>query len=150
MRGSLFDIAMWMGATVSSVLTELAGPLPKLDAIPAAELRRISARGRKRELATNDLEPVVAPVKAVMPWTERDAMDQRLQFVTDALRDRVFMTELCARYGVSRRIGDEWLARLHQERHPEGSVPRSRFRDHLTRIGTVVVEPPVTLCAISE
>ena len=31
-------------------------------------------------------------------------MDQRLQFVTDALRARFPMTELCARYGVSRRI----------------------------------------------
>jgi putative transposase len=47
-----------------------------------------------------------------MPWTESDAMDQRLQFVTDALSDRFTMTELCARYGVSRRIGYKWLAWL--------------------------------------
>ena len=40
-----------------------------------------------------------------MPWKESDAMDQRLQFVTDALSDRFTMTELCERYGVSRRIG---------------------------------------------
>jgi hypothetical protein len=33
-----------------------------------------------------------------MPWTESDAMDQRLQFVTDALSDRFTMTELCERY----------------------------------------------------
>ena len=39
-----------------------------------------------------------------MPWTESDAMDQRRQFVTDALSDRFTMNELCARYGVSRRI----------------------------------------------
>jgi hypothetical protein len=32
-----------------------------------------------------------------MPWTESDAMDQRLQFVTDALSDRFTMTELCER-----------------------------------------------------
>jgi hypothetical protein len=32
-----------------------------------------------------------------MPWTESDAMEQRLQFVTDALSDRFTMTELCAR-----------------------------------------------------
>ena len=34
-------------------------------------------------------------------------MDQRLQFVSDALSDRFTMTELCERYGVSRRIGSK-------------------------------------------
>jgi hypothetical protein len=29
-------------------------------------------------------------------------MDQRLQFVSDAFGDRFTMTDLCARYGVSR------------------------------------------------
>jgi len=29
-----------------------------------------------------------------VPWTESDAMDQRLQFVTDPLSDRFMMTEL--------------------------------------------------------
>jgi transposase-like protein len=41
-------------------------------------------------------------------------MDQRLQFVTDALSDRFTMTELCERYGVSRRIGYKWLARFNE------------------------------------
>src|SRR4051812_24858146 len=50
-----------------------------------------------------------------MPWTESDAMDQRLQFVTDALSDRFTMTELCARYGVSRRIGYKWAARFNED-----------------------------------
>ena len=40
-----------------------------------------------------------------MPWTESDAMDQRLQFVTDTLSDRFMMTELCERYRVSRWSG---------------------------------------------
>ena len=42
-------------------------------------------------------------------------MDQRLQFVTDALSDRFTMTELCERYGVSRRIGYKWLARFNED-----------------------------------
>jgi putative transposase len=45
-----------------------------------------------------------------VPWSESDAMDQRLQVVTDALSDRFTMTELYERYGVSRRIGYKWLA----------------------------------------
>jgi hypothetical protein len=40
----------------------------------------------------------------VVPWKESVAVDQRLQFVTHALNDRLTMTELCERYGVSRRI----------------------------------------------
>jgi hypothetical protein len=42
-------------------------------------------------------------------------MDQRLQFVTDALSDRFTMTELCERYGDSRRIGYKWLARFTED-----------------------------------
>jgi len=32
-------------------------------------------------------------------------MEERVRFVHDALSDRFDMSELCARYGVSRRIG---------------------------------------------
>jgi len=52
-------------------------------------------------------------------------MDQRLQFVTDALSDRFTMTELCERYGVSRRIGYKWLARFNED-GKRGLVDRSR------------------------
>ena len=75
-----------------------------------------------------------------MPWTESDAMDQRLQFVTDALSDRFTMTELCARYGVSRRIGYKWLARFTED-GKRGLVDRSR-RPHTcpTQIRPVLAE----------
>jgi transposase InsO family protein len=52
-------------------------------------------------------------------------MDQRLQFVRDALSERFDMTELCARYGVSRRIGYKWLARFEAEGKP-GLADRTR------------------------
>ncbi len=39
-----------------------------------------------------------------MPWLETDLMTERLKFVQDALSDRFTMSELCARYGISRRI----------------------------------------------
>lgn len=52
-------------------------------------------------------------------------MDQRLEFVVEAQSDRFTMTELCARYGISRRIGYKWLARYTEE-GKRGLVNRSR------------------------
>ena len=64
-----------------------------------------------------------------MPWKESVAMDERLPFVRDALRDRFTMSELCARYGVSRRIGYKWLARYDAEGR-RGLADRSRAPQH--------------------
>jgi len=52
-------------------------------------------------------------------------MDERLKFVRDALSDRFTMSELCARYGVSRRVGYKWLARYDTEGR-RGLADRSR------------------------
>jgi len=52
-------------------------------------------------------------------------MDERLKFVRDALSDRFTMSELCARYGVSRRVGYKWLARYDAEGR-RGLADRSR------------------------
>jgi putative transposase len=46
-----------------------------------------------------------------MPWRERSPMDERLQFVADHTRQLWSMTELCDRYGVSRKTGYKWLDR---------------------------------------
>lgn len=56
-------------------------------------------------------------------------MDERLQFVRDALSDRFTRSELCARYGVSRRIGYKWLARYDAEGQ-RGLKNRSRAPHH--------------------
>ena len=64
-----------------------------------------------------------------MPWKESVAMDERLQFVRDALSDRFTMSALCARDGVSRRIGYKWLARYDAEGR-RGLVDRSRAPHH--------------------
>jgi transposase InsO family protein len=75
-----------------------------------------------------------------MPWKESVAMDERLQFVRDALRDRFTMSELCARYGVSRRIGYKWLARYDAEGR-RGLADRSRAPRHGPhRIATTLAE----------
>ena len=59
-----------------------------------------------------------------MPWTESGRMEERERFVRDALSDRFTMSELCARYGVSRRIGYVWLGRYAAEGR-RGLVDRS-------------------------
>lgn len=52
-------------------------------------------------------------------------MDERQKFVHAALSDRFKMSELCARFGVSRRVGYKWLARFESEGRP-GLADRSR------------------------
>jgi len=56
-------------------------------------------------------------------------MEERLRFVHDAFSDRFTMSELCARYGVSRRIGYKWLERFEAEGRP-GLKDRSRAPHH--------------------
>jgi putative transposase len=38
-----------------------------------------------------------------MPWRERLPMDERVQFMGDYQRELFTVTELCDRYGVSRK-----------------------------------------------
>jgi len=64
-----------------------------------------------------------------MPWKESVRMEARLRFVHDALSDRYTMSELCARYGVSRRVGYVWLARYEGEGQ-RGLVDRSHAPHH--------------------
>ena len=45
-----------------------------------------------------------------MPWQEVIAVELRHQFVQDALRRLVPLTELCAAYGVSRKTGYKFSA----------------------------------------
>ena len=59
-----------------------------------------------------------------MPWLETAPMDERLQFLADHQRGLYAMTELCARYGVSRKTGYKWLARYAAE-GPAGLRDRS-------------------------
>src|SRR5258706_9992135 len=47
-----------------------------------------------------------------MPWMETAPMEQRERFIRDHRLDLYAMTDLCARYGVSRKTGYKWLARF--------------------------------------
>src|SRR5215208_504232 len=50
-----------------------------------------------------------------MPWLETLPMDQRERFIADHRRGLYATTELCARYGISRKTGYKWLARYHAD-----------------------------------
>lgn len=52
-------------------------------------------------------------------------MSQRSQFIDDVRRAHLSITELCARYGISRKTGYKWLARYDAEGRP-GLTDRSR------------------------
>jgi putative transposase len=51
-------------------------------------------------------------------------MDERRRFIEDHARAPYVMTELCARYGISRKTGYKWLARFEAHGRP-GLVDRS-------------------------
>ena len=60
-----------------------------------------------------------------MPWTVCDAMSQRREFVALAGAEGANMSELCRRFGISRRVGYKWRGRY--EAHGEaGLADRSR------------------------
>ena len=60
-----------------------------------------------------------------MPWSETSPMDQKIQFVSDYFRDTFNMTELCQRYGISRKTGYKWIDR-YIENGPEALEELSR------------------------
>jgi hypothetical protein len=68
-----------------------------------------------------------------MLWRESGFMDQRLDFLRDAMSSRFTIVELYARYGMSRHIGYKWLVIARHDRrravprgHRELLLPRRR------------------------
>jgi transposase InsO family protein len=58
-----------------------------------------------------------------MPWQETSPVDQRERFIDDHRRGLYPMTELCARYGVSRPTGYKGLARYNEGGRPALQPP---------------------------
>lgn len=50
-----------------------------------------------------------------MPWQETSPMEERVQFIEDYLEGYYPMTELTARYGISRKTGYKWLERFREQ-----------------------------------
>jgi putative transposase len=46
-----------------------------------------------------------------MPWREVTPMRQKLDFISDYLRDEQAFSQLCAAYGISRKAGYKWVQR---------------------------------------
>ena len=46
-----------------------------------------------------------------MPWSQTSPMDQKLQFIAECLREVFSISELCERFGISRKTGYKWIER---------------------------------------
>src|SRR5690606_41778559 len=69
-----------------------------------------------------------------MPFAETQVMDQRLRFVYDVHCRLLSFSELCRRYGISRKTGYKWLERW-LEGGPEGLKDRTS-RPHTSPLAT--------------
>jgi len=75
-----------------------------------------------------------------MPWEEMTRMEQRARFVEEFDSALYTVTELCRRYGISRKAGYKWLNRWGQEGE-QGLQDRSRApKSSPGRTGDSVVE----------
>jgi len=61
----------------------------------------------------------------LMPWNETLTMDQKTQFIADYLKELFSFTELCERYGISRKTGYKWVDRYLRD-GPAGLDDRKR------------------------
>ena len=60
-----------------------------------------------------------------MGWKEVTKMSERIEFVTLALKERTAFSELCSRFGISRKTGYKFVGRYREE-GMEGLCDRSR------------------------
>lgn len=73
---------------------------------------------------------------------ETDVLDQRRQFISDVLSGQWGMSELCARYGVSRPTGYAWLDR-YRASGEAGLEDRSRAPQHCPHRTSAAVEAAI-------
>lgn len=64
-----------------------------------------------------------------MPWKDVRPMDEKLLFLADHLRGVGNFSQLCERYGISRKTGYKWIER-YRESGVEGLAERSRRPHH--------------------
>ena len=60
-----------------------------------------------------------------MPWKETCAMEERMKFIMDCQKQDYSKAKLCRIYGISRPIGDKWLAR-YADAGVDGLADQSR------------------------
>lgn len=72
-----------------------------------------------------------------MPWTQTDAMCERAKFIFTFKEGVYSMTELCERYGISRKTGYKWLSRyeagglegLREQSRAPRSIPHRTLKE---------------------
>jgi putative transposase len=82
---------------------------------------------------------------ACMPWSEITPMHEKTQFIADYLRNIYSVSELCARYRISRKTGYKWIDRYLNE-GPQGLEDRLRAPHEIAhRTPQVVIDALVEL-----
>ena len=64
-----------------------------------------------------------------MPWSETSAMDEKARFIRDWIAGHWSVTELCCRYGVSRKTGYKWAERFASQ-GPDGLLEQGHAPRH--------------------
>src|SRR6185295_4229300 len=77
-----------------------------------------------------------------MPWKERSTMSLRHEFLQLASQPGANFSQLCARFGVSRKTGYKWRQR-YQESGAAGLQERSRRPQHTPRRSKQTIEQGV-------
>ncbi len=78
-----------------------------------------------------------------MPWRESTCMSLRLEFTSSARAPDANVTQLCRRFGISRKTGYKWLLRFARE-GPSGLTEHSRRPLHSPRRTAPDAEARVT------
>lgn len=75
-----------------------------------------------------------------MPWKDTQVLDERMSFVVAFLQGEGPLSEVCRRFGVSRKTGRKWVQR-YRESGLEGLLDRSRApHRHPNAAGADVVQ----------
>jgi transposase InsO family protein len=77
-----------------------------------------------------------------MPWKESTSMSLRTEFIHLAQLENANISELCRRFGISRKTGYKWLKR-YQAEGESGLADRSRRPHHSPRRSSTEVEAAV-------
>ncbi|MCR5886097.1 IS481 family transposase [Rhizobacter sp. J219] len=82
-----------------------------------------------------------------MPWKETSTMDAKVAFILDWNSQKYQMTELCARYGVSRKTAYKWVKR-YLEHGPDGLWERSHAPQRSANRTSDEVEQAIVQCRL--
>src|SRR5215207_5843662 len=80
--------------------------------------------------------------EGIMPWRECSTMSSRQEFLTLAEQPGISFSQLCRRFGISRKTGYKWRRR-YREKGAAGLADRSRRPRHSPRRSREAIEEKV-------